>query len=447
MNAEWNDTPPSTEERTRNANGESSIYQDKAGGWHAWVTMGVKPDGSPDRRHRRGKTRKAVVAKAKVLERQRDSGEYAAAGGAQTVEQWLRHWIVYVQPARLRAKSLASYRTDVYLHLIPGLGAHRLQRLTALHIETLYATMRAKTVTAADGTQRKQYRPATIDHIHRTLRRALGDAKKRGLIAVNPATLVERPTEQTLDAEDTEIAPLSVADARAVIAAARTRRNGARYILALSHGLRQGEAIGLPWSRVHLDDDPRLVVRQQLQRHTWQHGCRPTEPAQGETWACGRKRGADCPTRHSGGLVLVRVKSKRSKRTLTLDDVTIDLLRAHRRDQMQERLAAGDQWDNHRDLVFTQPNGHPVDPRADLKEWHDLLDEAGVPEARLHDARHTAATFLLVQGVDSRVVMDLMGWSSHTMLARYEHVVRELRAEAARRMSAYLYGDGEAETG
>ena len=61
--------------------------------------------------------------------------------------------------------------------------------------------------------------------------------------------------------------------------------------------------------------------------------------------------------------------------------------------------------------------------------------------ARLHDARHTAATLLLVQGVDQRVVMSMFGWTSPAMTTRYQHVVPELVEEANRRMSDLLWGE------
>jgi integrase len=91
--------------------------------------------------------------------------------------------------------------------------------------------------------------------------------------------------------------------------------------------------------------------------------------------------------------------------------------------------------------VFSGPTGRPIDPRADLRQWKTLLATAGVRDARLHDARHTAATMLLVQGVDSRTVMDLLGWSHITMTHRYQHVVDELRTEATARVAALLWGD------
>jgi hypothetical protein len=80
-------------------------------------------------------------------------------------------------------------------------------------------------------------------------------------------------------------------------------------------------------------------------------------------------------------------------------------LRAHRVAQSAARLAAGELWEDW-DLVFAQPNGRPIQPRHDWEAWKALLASAGVRDARLHDARHTAATLLLEQGVDIRVVQE-----------------------------------------
>ncbi len=114
------------------------------------------------------------------------------------------------------------------------------------------------------------------------------------------------------------------------------------------------------------------------------------------------------------------------------------MLKAHRRAQLAERPRAGTVWEDH-GLVFCQPTGRPIDPRADWASWKALLAEAGVRDARLHDARHTAATLLLVQGVNARTVMDIMGWTEARMLSRYQHVVDELRRDAADRMGQALW--------
>jgi integrase len=59
--------------------------------------------------------------------------------------------------------------------------------------------------------------------------------------------------------------------------------------------------------------------------------------------------------------------------------------------------------------MFAQPNGKPIDPRGGQYQWKAPLEKAGVREARLHDARHTAATVLLLLGIQDRAVMDVMG--------------------------------------
>ena len=80
-----------------------------------------------------------------------------------------------------------------------------------------------------------------------------------------------------------------------------------------------------------------------------------------------------------------------------------------------------------------------MDPARDWREWKTILGAAGVRDARLHDARHTAATLLLVQGVDLRTVMVIMGWTEMATAQRYSHAVDELRVEAARRMGLALW--------
>ena len=78
-----------------------------------------------------------------------------------------------------------------------------------------------------------------------------------------------------------------------------------------------------------------------------------------------------------------------------------------------------------------------MDPRRDQYEWKALLRKAGVREARLHDARHTAATTLLLLGVPERAVMDVMGWSNSAMVKRYAHVTARLRRDIADRLNSF----------
>jgi len=132
------------------------------------------------------------------------------------------------------------------------------------------------------------------------------------------------------------------------------------------------------------------------------------------------------------------VKSKAGWRGFALPDELFDLLLQHERVQQREREHAGTEW-HHGDWMFTQPNGKPIDPRRDLDEWKSVLAEAGVRDARLHDARHTAATVLLLLGVPDWTAMDFMGWSTVAMKQRYTHVTDGLRREVAEQLSQYFW--------
>ena len=97
-------------------------------------------------------------------------------------------------------------------------------------------------------------------------------------------------------------------------------------------------------------------------------------------------------------------------------------------------------WE-HADLVFAQAERPAHRRPPGLADWKDAARRGGVRDARLHDARHTAATLLLQQGVPARVAMQILGHSQISLtLGTYSHVVPELAEEAATRMGKALWG-------
>jgi integrase len=181
-------------------------------------------------------------------------------------------------------------------------------------------------------------------------------------------------------------------------------------------------------------DEKRLVVRVQLQHLPWQHGCSGGDGSP----MCGKDPGR-CPSRHGGGPVLAPLKSSAGRRVLSLPDPMIDQLRRHAAAQAAERLRAGNMWSDH-GLMFTRDDGSPIRKETDSAEWHRILALAGVRPARLHDARHTAATLLLVQGVPAGVAMRLLGHSDTRVTSRYQHVVEETAKAAAQQVGEALWG-------
>ena len=231
----------------RTPNGASSIYLGKDGYWHGRVTVGVRDDGSPDRRHVMGTPRRRD-AEGRALEKERDGGSVRKAGRTWTVEQWLTHWVENIAAPFVRENTIAGYRVAVNVHLVPGLGKHRLDRLEPEHLEKLYVRM-----------MKSGSAPATAHQAHRTIRTALNEAVRRGHLARNPAALAKAPR-----LPETEVEPYSVDEIRLLLQSALEGRNGARWAVALALGLRQGEALGLRWDDVDLDAGTLLVRRGRL---------------------------------------------------------------------------------------------------------------------------------------------------------------------------------------
>ena len=174
-------------------------------------------------------------------------------------------------------------------------------------------------------------------------------------------------------------------------------------MLAAMLGMRQGEALGLAWTDVHLDDRVVHVV-QALQY------------------------------RPGDGLHLVRPKTARSRRTVPLPDQIVDALMSQKARQRLAREEAGELWEDW-GLVFTTAVGTPVSPRNDYREFRKITERAGLRRVRLHDLRHTAASLMLAQDVAPRVIMEVLGHSQISItMNTHSHISEAQSRDAANRM-------------
>lgn len=377
----------------RRGHDEGSIYQRESDGkWVAAVNLGYGPDGKRKRKVIYGKTRKEVSEKLKIALRDQQQG-FPIAVERQTVSQFLDKWLQDSVKPTVRSKTYDSYGQIVRLYIAPALGKIQLAKLSPQQVQ---AFLNAKLESGLS--------PRTVQYCHAILRRALGQAYKWAQVPRNVATLVDPPRVRRH-----EVQPFTPDQARAFLASIQGDRLEALYTVALSLGLRQGEALGLRWSDVDLERG-MLTVRMALQRV-------------------------------GGKLQLVEPKTERSRRTLRLPQVTLAALKAHRVRQLEERLLAGAQWQDS-GLVFTSTIGTPMEPRNAFRRYQEALSRAGLPHFRFHDLRHTAATLLLAQGVHPRVIMEILGHSQISLtMNTYSHVVPALGDEAATRMDRALGGE------
>jgi integrase len=243
----------------------------------------------------------------------------------------------------------------------------------------------------------------TIHQAHRVLRAALRQAVKEGRIAHNPLDLVTPPRLPSK-----EMQPLSPEQAETLMEQTENDRLHALWVLFLTTGMRRGEALGLGWDDVNLDAGT-LLIRRQLHH----------QPGEGK--------------------VLTEPKTQRSRRTVHLAAGTITALRHHQTQQRLERIAEGPKWTENGLVFRTQTGGMPEHSTV-LHVLHRALEAFELPRIRVHDLRHTAATYLLNIGTHPRVVQDLLGHSSYTLtMNTYSHVVPGLHKDVANQMDR-LFG-------
>ena len=170
--------------------------------------------------------------------------------------------------------------------------------------------------------------------------------------------------------------------------------------------MRRGEALGLGWDAVDLDS-ARISIRRALVVVDYQ-------------------------------LVWSEPKTPRSRRVVALDAGSVAALRAHRKRQLEERLAWGPAYEDS-GLVFTREDGTPLHPEAVSAQFKRHAQEAGLAPIRLHDLRHSYASAALAAGVHVKVVSEQLGHSTVALtLDTYSHVIPALAEDAAERVAALI---------
>jgi len=440
-------TKPITPNKTAKGDGTAPYKRAADGMWCMSVDLPRRDDGKRRRKVVVAKTEGAVKLKMKEVQRQllRD-GDVVTAN--QTLESWLNIWFRDIALKKVRPKTAATYRTMLNQYIIPSIGKVRLDKLTPDHVRKL-----ERFITEPQG-ERKGLSSTTANQAHRILAVALKYAEREGRVTKNVAVLTDAPPKAVND-----LKVLSGADGvKVLLHAAQGQRLGSRWAAALLTGARQGEVIGLEIDRV----TDRLDLSWQLQRLSWEHGCKPTgkfTTNRKAIYECGKSRGTDCPTRKvthpanwehrylTGGYWLSRPKSSAGWRIIPLVSPMHEIL------ERRLEIAAGEP--NPFGLVWTADpkihagradnvlplDGMPIDPAQDSRAWHDILAEAGVGDVRLHDARHTSASLLGKANVPEADIMKILGHNSYAVTRGYQNIDYEQMSRAMSALSGQLQLD------
>jgi integrase len=331
-----------------------------------------------------------------------------AAGVAPTVAEYLQeHWLPATRPPQVKWKTWRDRSEVIGWYVVPRIGHIRLDRLTAADINRLYAELLANGRVRTSG----GLSVATVTNVHRILRKSLRDAVRWGLLAVDPSDRADPPPARVSRAARRQAMRIWTPDElRRFLRVAAEDELHPLWLVATTTGLRRSELLGLRWVDVDLDAG-RLTVHQTV---TEQEG---------------------------GGTVMVMgQKSNASGRTIHLDRRTCEALTSHRHAQAELRETIGRLWQDH-DLVFSRVDGRWHTPDSVTGRFARLVERAGVPRIRLHDARHTHASLLLQAGIHPKVVSERLGHSSVAFtLDTYSHVLPGMHPEAAERFADLAFG-------
>jgi integrase len=311
-------------------------------------------------------------------------------GTEMSLSVYFASWLEIISLA-LRPKTWIQYQQVVNKHILPGLGHFSIQELRPDQIQAFYRWKQQ------DGASAR-----TLSLINCILHHAMEYAVTNGFIFRNPVHDLLKPRLQYHEQK-----VLNLEQVRVFLQACKETRWEALFCLAVTTGMREGELLGLKWSDIQWDTG-HLQIQRQLQR---------------------------IPGR---GLVFSEPKTVSSRRNLLLGEGMIGKLRIHADAQDQERRSAGENW-RENNLVFPTEIGTPMDQHRLFNYYKWLLKQAGLPDIRFHDLRHTFATLMLGWGIHPKVVQERLGHAhiSHT-LGIYSHVLPSIQIEAAKKMDEMI---------
>jgi integrase len=310
-----------------------------------------------------------------------------------TVAVFLARWLDYIMP-QVAPRTGERYAEIVRTYLVPALGGILLTKLQTLAISGAYAAALKKGRQKGAGGLSAR----TVNHMHRILKQALGQAVHWQLLSRNPADHADPPRVERNPMKVWDIGTMAEALERA-----RPLRIFLPALLAGLCGLRRGEIAALRWRNVDLDRGQLAVVESAEQ------------------------------TRAS-----VRLKSPKSGRgrMVVLPANAIRELRIWRGQQAQQLLKLGIRISDDT-FVCAREDGAMIQPQSITHAWNKFVVAAKLPRIRFHDMRHSHATHLLASGVHPKIASERLGHATVGLtLDTYSHVIPGMQEDAAARIDA-----------
>lgn len=359
------------------------------------TTTRINPDGTTTQVAYRSQTKRRYATEKEARQALAETTNRVANGTfihastltvADACEKWLE------SKHRLKESSLRGHRINLQ-PVMTEIGGIPVQNLTKSDIDNLVKSLRKGGLPLPHGRSRKPWSARTVNYMLSLLTAILDDQFKQGAIVRNVAAMVDRiPTETA------EMQTLSQTEAKRLLKHVDDDPMSHAWHLALS-GLRRGEIAGLRWKDVDFKKNTITIANSRI--------------AAGST------------------IVEGTPKSRRSKRRLPLPTPLAAALKAAKARQAEDKLSIGGAYVDS-GYVVRLPTGEPVHPNLLTFRWQKVLKSAGLKKIRLHDARHTCATLMHLQGVPIAVIAAWLGHASAAFtLSVYAHSQEDALKQAA----------------
>ncbi|MFK4035359.1 tyrosine-type recombinase/integrase [Nonomuraea wenchangensis] len=377
----------------RRSRGDGGLHwDDKRQRWIATASLGYDPSGKRIVKRGSGKTKTEAKNKLKEVLRDYEDG-LAIAPADYTVERAVNDWLAY----GLNGRDPATVKTCTILcrtHIIPALGARKLRDLSAEDVDKWLAT------------KAKELSTRTLQGLHGCLNRAIKRAMARDKVKRNVVALCSVPKGKS----GRPSKALTLAQAEAVLVAAKGSKMYAYIVLSLLTGARTEELRALTWDHVDLDGDPDAS---------------PPIPPHVAVWRSVRAGGD--------------TKTQKSRRTLALPQRCVDVLSQRREEQQRDRE---DEW-SRSDLVFTSATGAPLDAANVRRDFRKAIHNARGVDSREwtpRELRHSFVSLLSDNGIPLEEISRLVGHSSTAVTeAVYRKQIRPVLQGGAKAMDRIFY--------
>jgi integrase len=309
---------------------------------------------------------------------------------AEFVDRWERDWAT----ANVGPKTLERYRQLLRLYVKPHIGAVRIQKLRAVHLNELYSAL-----LRSGGQDGAALSARSVGHVHRVLHRALGHAATWGVVSQNVASLVAPPP-----VPDEEIKIIPEEQIGVILRHLEGRSLRPIVSFLLGTGARRGEVLAVRWGDVNFQKNVVKIERSLEQT--------------------------------KGSLRVKSPKTKNGRRSVTISPWLAAELRSHRARQDERRLALGMGRAPDDCPVFAKWNGEFRSPSRLSQDFAAAMAALKV-DCTLHGLRHTHVSQLIAAGLDVLTISRRIGHASPAItLNVYSHMFANTDTRAAEIMEA-----------